>query len=326
MAVRTLAAMAISLLINIAPISPAKAETWPTRPVKLVVPFGPGIGIDIMARTVADRLGRQIGQPVIVENMPGAGNIVGAQAVARAAADGYTFLFSGQSPVVTNIVLFKTLPYDPYKDFTAVAMVVDHGPFVIAVNPSVPVNTLPELIAYVRARPGQLHYAVDASSVFQSVVGQYLSKRAEIRMVEVPYRTTAQALQDTVSGITQVSISSIAASAALVEDKKLRRIAITSPERFPGVEDLPTVGETVPGFSIEGYIPLLAPAGLPDDIKLRMNSEIAKIIKDPEILKRFQGFGYSTSGPFTPEAVSNRLRSDREMWTTFAKELNIQPR
>jgi tripartite-type tricarboxylate transporter receptor subunit TctC len=171
-----------------------------------------------------------------------------------------------------------------------------------------------------------LHYAVDASSIFQSVVGQYFSKRAEIELVEVAYRTTSQALQDTVAGFTQVAISSIAASAALVEDKKLRRIAITSNERFSGVENLPTVGETIPGFRIEGYIPLLAPAGLPNDIKLHMNSEIGEIVKDPEILKRFQAFGYAISGAFTPQAVSDYIGADRELWTTFARELNLQPK
>jgi tripartite-type tricarboxylate transporter receptor subunit TctC len=172
--------MTVVLLASAGPAAITKADTWPTRPIKFVVPFGPGIGIDIMARTVGERLTRKLGQPVIVENIPGAGNILGAKAVARAAPDGYTFLFSGPSPVVTNIFLFKTLPYDPYRDFTTVAMVVDRGPFVISVNPSFPVTTLPELIAYARARPRQLNYAVDASAILQSVVGQYFTKRAQI--------------------------------------------------------------------------------------------------------------------------------------------------
>ena len=131
-ALRSLVVLVAVLLSGAAP-----AETWPTRPIKFVVPFGPGIGIDIMARTVADRLSHKLGQPVIVENIPGAGNILGAQAVARAAPDGYTFLFTGPSPVVTNIFAFKSLPYDPYRDFTAVAMISDRGPFVISVNPEV---------------------------------------------------------------------------------------------------------------------------------------------------------------------------------------------
>jgi tripartite-type tricarboxylate transporter receptor subunit TctC len=323
---RPLLLILIVVLTVTVPAAIATADDWPARAIKMVVPFGPGIGIDIMARTVAERLARKLGQPVIVENIPGAGNILGAQAAARAAPDGYTFLFTGPSPLVTNIFLFKTLPYDPYRDFAPVAMIADRGPFVISVNPTLPVTTLPELIAYARARPRQLHYTVDASAIFQSVVGQYFTKRAEIELVEVAYRNTSQALQDTVAGFTELSISSIAASAALADDKKLRRIAITSKNRFPGLEDLPTVGEIIPGFRIEGYIPLLAPAGLPNDIKQRMNSEIGEIVQDPEILKRFQLFGYATSGPYTPEAVNDYIRADRELWMTFAKELNLQPR
>jgi tripartite-type tricarboxylate transporter receptor subunit TctC len=304
----------------------AKADNWPTRPIKFVVPFGPGIGIDIMARTVAERLSRKLGQPVIVENIPGAGNILGAQAVARAAPDGYTFLFTGPSPVVTNIFAFKSLPYDPYRDFTAVAMISDRGPFVISVNPKLPVATLPELLTYVRARPGQLHYAIDGSAIFQSVVARSFAKRAGIDLVELGYRTTSQALQDTVAGFSEMVFSSVAASAGLAEEGKLKRIAITSKARFPGVEDLPTVEETLPGYSFEGYIPLLAPAGLPVDIAQRMNREIDDILKEPEVLKRFQTFGYATSGADTPEGVNEYIRADRERWKVLAKELALEPK
>src|SRR5262245_17956133 len=189
---RLLTLFALMLLVG-----PAHADIWPPRPIKFVVPFGPGIGIDVMARTVSDRLSHRLGQPVFVENIPGAGNILGAQAVARAAPDGYTFLFTGPSPVVTNIYLFKSLPYDPYKDFSTVPMIADRGPFLVSANPGLPPNTLPEFIDYVRARPKQLHYAIDGSAIFQSVVAQYFNKKAGIEMVEVGYRSTSQALQDT---------------------------------------------------------------------------------------------------------------------------------
>lgn len=304
----------------------AKAENWPMRPIKFVVPFSAGIGIDIMARTVAERLSRKLGQPVVVENIPGAGNMLGAQAVARAAPDGYTFLFTGPSPVVTNIFVYKSLPYDPYKDFTGVAMISDRGPFVIQVNPKLPVSTLSELLDYAKARPGQLHCAVDASAIFQSVVVRSFAKRAGIDLVEVGYRTTAQGLQDAVAGTIEMALSSVAASAGLAEDGKLKRIAITSKVRFPGLESLPTVAETLPGYSFEGYIPLLAPAGLPPEIAQRMNKEIDGILKEPEILKRFQTFGYATSGADTPEGVNEYIRADRERWKALAAELSIQPK
>jgi tripartite-type tricarboxylate transporter receptor subunit TctC len=320
-ALRSFVIVALVLVTGI-----ADAETWPARPIKFVVPFGPGIGIDIMSRTIAERLSHKLGQPVIIENIPGAGNILGAQAVARAAPDGYTFLFTGPSPVVTNIFAFKSLPYDPYRDFTGVAMISDRGPFVISVNPKLPVSNLPELLTYARARPGQLHYAIDASAIFQSVVFRSFAKRAEIELIEIGYRTTSQAMQDTVAGFTEMTLSSVAASRALVEEGKLKRIAITSKARFPGVEDLPTVGETLPGYSFEGYIPLLAPAGLPPEIAQRMNREIDEILKEPEVLKRFQTFGYATSGASTPEGVNEHIRADRDRWKALAKELSLQPK
>ncbi|MFL6798556.1 MAG: Bug family tripartite tricarboxylate transporter substrate binding protein [Xanthobacteraceae bacterium] len=326
MAVQLLLSMSLVLVLASALGGIARAETWPTRPIKFVVPFGPGIGIDIMARTVGDRVAHKLDTPVIIENIPGAGNILGAQAVARATPDGYTFLFTGPSPVVTNIYLFKSLPYDPYRDFSSVAMIADRGPWVIVSNPEMPFKTLPEFLDYVRARPGQLHCAIDGSAIFQSVVARYFAKKAGIEMVEVGYRSTSQALQDTVSGVTQVAFASVAASAALVDGGKLRRIAITSKTRFPGLEDLPTISETVANFSIEGYILLLAPAGLPSGIAQRMNRTIDEILKEPEILKRFQAFGYATSGARTPAAVDEHIRADREQWATFARELSLEPR
>ena len=254
MAPRLLWSVSLALVLGTVQAASVRAETWPARSIKFVVPFGPGIGIDIMARTVGDRLSQKLGKPVIIENVSGAANILGAQAVARAAPDGYTFLFTGPSPIVTNIYLFKSLPYDPYRDFSSVAMIADRGPWVIVANPEMPFKTLPDFLDHVRARPGQFQYAIDGSAIFQSVVARYFAKKAGIEMVEVGYRSTSQALQDTVSGITHIAFASVAASAALVDGGKLRRIAITSKERFPGLEDLPTVAETVPGFWIEGYI------------------------------------------------------------------------
>jgi len=279
-----------------------------------------------MARTVGDRLSQRLGKPVIIENIPGAGNMLGAQAVARAVPDGYTFLFSGPSPIVTNIYLYKSLPYDPYHDFSSVAMIADRGPWVIVANPEMPFKTMPEFLSYVRARPGQLQYAIDGSAIFQSVVARYFAKKAGIEMVEVGYRSTSQALQDTVSGITHIAFASVAASAALVDGGKLRRIAITSKQRFPGLEDLPTVAETVPDYWIEGYIVLLGPKGLPANIAQRMNQVTDEVLKDPEIIKRFQSFGYGTSGAGTPAGLDEQIKADREKWATFARELSLEKR
>jgi tripartite-type tricarboxylate transporter receptor subunit TctC len=303
----------------------AEAQNWPTRPIKFVVPYGPGIGIDIMARMIADRLSRRLGHAVIVENQPGAGSTIGTQYVARAEPDGYTFLFTGNSPLTSNIYLFKSLPYDPRRAFDAVAMVADRGPFVISANQNLPVKSLTELIEYAKARPGQLNYAYDSSSAYNWVVGQYLNRSAGIELVGVPYRTTSQAFQDTIAGVTQLAVGSVAASAPFTQEGKLRRLAISSKGRFPGSEQLPTFDETLPGFRLEGFIPLMAPAGLPVEIAQRLNKEMGEVLQDQEVLQRIMSFGYATSGAETPDAVNQRLRVDREMWSTFAKELSIQP-
>ena len=318
-----LASMFISALSFFA--STAQAQSWPTRPVKFVVPYGPGIGIDIMARMIADRLSRRLGQPVIVDNQPGANSTIGTQNVARAEPDGYTLLFTGNSPLTSNIYLLKSLPYDPRKAFDAVAMIADRGPFTLSVNPNLPITTLAELIDYAKTRPGQLNYAFDSSSAYNWVVGQYLNRRAGIELVAVPYRTTSQAFQDTLAGVTQLAVGSVAASAPFTQSGKLRRLAITSKGRFPGSEELPTFEETLPGFRLEGFLPLMAPAGLPVEIAQRLNMELAQVLEDKEVLQRMASFGYATSGAETPDEVNHRLAADRDMWSTFAKDLNIQP-
>jgi tripartite-type tricarboxylate transporter receptor subunit TctC len=317
------AGMLIGLLAIV--LNTAQAQSWPTKPVKFVVPYGPGIGIDIMARLIADRLSRRLGQPIIVENQAGAGSTIGTQYVARAEPDGYTFLFTGNSPLTSNIYLFKSLPYDPRKAFEPVAMVADRGPFVISANQNLPVNNLSELIDYAKGRPGRLNYAYDSSSAYNWVLGQYLNRRAGIELVAVPYRTTSQAFQDTLAGVTQLAVGSVAASAPFTQEGKLRRLAISSTGRFPGSEQLPTFEETLPGFRLEGFLPLMAPVGLPPEIAQRLNNEVGEVLREPEVLQRISTFGYATSGAETPEAVNRRLRADREMWATLAKELAIQP-
>ena len=209
------------------------AQNWPTRPIRLIVPTGPGLGTDIMARLLADGVSRTLGQQIYVENVPGASGITGAQQAARATPDGYTLFFANASTFTSNMFLLKSIPYDPTRDFTAIAMVSNQGPVVVSVYPELPVKTLPELIAYGKAQPGKLSYAVDATSGLGVVVGRLLNKRGGIGMVEVPYRTTAQMMQDTSVGTTQVMLSSFAAVEGFARAGKVRRIALSSAERFP---------------------------------------------------------------------------------------------
>ena len=203
----------------------AHAQAWPSHPIRLIVPNGPGLASDILARLFADRMSQALGQQMYVENIPGASGITGAVAASRAASDGYRFFFANASGLTSNMVLFKALPYDPTKDFTPVALLTDSGPFVVAVNPDLPVKTLPQLIAYGKANPGKLAYGVDATSGYGVVIGKLLNKRGDLGMVEVPYRSTPQLLADTAERRIPLLISSLPASDAFAKSGKLRRIA-----------------------------------------------------------------------------------------------------
>jgi tripartite-type tricarboxylate transporter receptor subunit TctC len=211
----------------------AFAQNWPTRPVKLIVPTGPGAATDVMARLLADGASRGLGQPIIVENLPGASGILARQAAARAMPDGYTFLFTNTSGMAINPISFKQLPYDPTRDFTAVALVCNLGPQMLSVNIALPVVTLAQFIAYAKANPGRLSLAYDTTAGAAGFAAKLLNKRAELGLAEVPYRSAAQMGQDIASGVTQAMMSSIAAANPFIEAGKIRRIAISSGMRFP---------------------------------------------------------------------------------------------
>jgi tripartite-type tricarboxylate transporter receptor subunit TctC len=303
----------------------AFAQDWPARPIKLVVPSGPGLGADILARLLSERISRQLGQPMVVENVAGGAGMIGGQAVARAAPDGYTFYFGLAGALSSNLVLFKSVPYDPIRDFTPVGMVSESGPFVISVNADAPFKTLPELIAHAKANPGKISYGIDASSGYQVVIGKLLAKRAGIDLLAVPYRATAQVMQDTASGVNPVMISAVAAVQGFVQSGKLRRIAITSGQRFPGLEDLTAVAETLPGFRVDGWLAVVAPAGTPEPIVKRLNHEIDAFVKEPATQQRLLSLGFATKSACTPESIKTFMRSEIDAWKTLASELDIQP-
>jgi tripartite-type tricarboxylate transporter receptor subunit TctC len=311
------------------PITAADAQplsqNWPTRPIKIIVPTGPGAATDVMARLMADAVTRGLGQPVVVENQGGASGLVAHQTAARAGPDGYTFLFTNTSGLATNLVTFKSLPYDPIKDFTPVAMVVDFGPQMLSVNIDVPVTTVPGLIDYAKANPGKLSYAVDVTAGAAPFAARLLNKRANLGMVEVPYRSAAQMVQDVASGTVPVLISSMAASNAMVQAGKIRRIALSSSNRFPPLPELPIISETVPGVNMDGWFVLVAPTGVPTDIVARMNKEVAGFLKGDEIRTRLAGFGLATSGAGTPQSTGAFIAAEQEKWRGLAQELGIQP-
>jgi tripartite-type tricarboxylate transporter receptor subunit TctC len=310
--------------VMLVPTTPASAQSWPSRPIKMIVPTGPGAATDVMARLLSDGVARSLGHSIIVENMPGASGIVAHQSVARAAPDGYTLLFTNTSGMAINLVSYKQLPYDPVRDFAPVAMVCNLGPQMLSVNADLPVNTLPELIAYAKGNPGKLSVAYDVTAGAAAFAAKLLNKRAQLGLVEVPYRSAAQMTQDVASGVNQVMMSSVAAADAMVQAGKVRRIAITSERRFPALPDLPSVSEMVPGVVMNGWFAVVAPAGTPAEIIARLNREIGEYLKGSDIQKRLLAFGLATEGAGTPESTSDHIRREQEYWRALATELALE--
>jgi tripartite-type tricarboxylate transporter receptor subunit TctC len=306
-------------------VADASAQTWPSRPIRLIVPTGPGAATDIMARLLADAVSRSLGQSLVVENMPGASGILAHQAVARAAPDGYTILFTNTSGMAINLISFEQLPYDPTRDFTAVAMVCSQGPQMLSVNAELPIKTLPELLAYARANRGKLSMAYDTTAGAAAYAAKLFNKRADLDLVEVSYRSAAQMIQDVASGVNQVMMSSVAAAQSMVDAGKVRRVAITSTTRFRGLPDLPAINETLPGVVVDGFFAVVAPAGTPPDIVARLNREIGEYLKGSEIQQRLISFGLATEGAGTPDSTAQFIREEQGHWRAVAKELNVQP-
>jgi tripartite-type tricarboxylate transporter receptor subunit TctC len=303
----------------------AQAQTWPSRPIKLIVPTGPGAATDVMARLLADGISKSLGHAVVVENMPGASGIIAHQAVARAAPDGHTFLFTNTSGMAINLISFKQLSYDPAKDFTPVAMVCSLGPQMLSVHADFPASSVAEFVAHVKANPGKFSMGFDTTAGAAAFAAKLLNKRAGLGLTEVPYRSAAQMTQDAASGVNQVMISSIAASNAVVQAGKVRRIAVTSAKRFPGLPDLPSVSETIPGVVMNGWFAVVAPAQTPADIVARFNRETDGFLKGEEIRKRLLAFGLATEGAGTPDSTGQFIRREQDEWRALAKELDIQP-
>jgi tripartite-type tricarboxylate transporter receptor subunit TctC len=274
---------------------------------------------------LSDSLSRTLGQQVYVENVPGASGTIGTAAAARAAPDGYTLLFGTSGMLSTNKFLFKSLPFDLDRDFVPVSVVCTGTPFAISVYPGLPVKTLPELIALAKTKPGKLSYATDISSGWAGIIGDLLNRRAGIQMVRVPYRTTAQAIQDTMAGTTDAIIGAAQSVDAQVKAGKLRRIAITSDRPFPGMEDSPPVADTLPGFKFDGWFAVVAPAGTPADVVTRINREMKVFQRDPEIARRLISFGCIADPDSTPASTGAFLKNERDRWQGIVQELDIKP-
>jgi tripartite-type tricarboxylate transporter receptor subunit TctC len=312
------------LLILLLFAGPALAQEWPARPVKFIVSQAPGTSPDITARYLADRLSRLWGQQVVVENRPGGQNVPGAQAAARSAPDGYTFFYATTAAIVSNPYTFKALPYDPARDFVPVAMIAK-SPMVVAVNPSVPARSLAELIALDKAQPGKLAAANEGPKTFSGMMSRMLNQTAGIQLLQVPYNGVSPAIQDTIAGRTQVVLVSSAALLPFLKRGDLRPLAVSAGKRVRGLEDVPTLSETYPGFEYVGWFALLAPTGTPPAAIQRANRDMDRVLTDPEVAQRLFDLGLVNEGAGTPASLAEFLRAERERWGKLVKEIGLQP-
>jgi tripartite-type tricarboxylate transporter receptor subunit TctC len=310
----------IALLATIATAN-AIAQAWPSKPVRIILGSAAGSGPDTLTRNLAERFAKAVGQPVVVDNRPGANGVIAAQAGARAPADGYTLLLATSSSFSVNPHTIKALPYDPIKDFSPVILVATGGLALIA-NPKVPFKTLQELIAYDKAQPGKLSVATEGP-VAGSLLA-YLNRSIGTKLVQIPYNSPPQTMQDTLAGRTELTIASIIVATPFVRRGELRPIAVMAPRRDPTLPDVPSAAETVPGFGIYAWVMFVAPAGTPPDIVRRMNTELDRILKDPEVVRWMLTFGNRAEGG-TAEHATEFVRADTALWGRIAQDAGLKP-
>jgi tripartite-type tricarboxylate transporter receptor subunit TctC len=290
----------------------AAAQSYPQSPIRLVVPFAPGGGADLMARILADPLGKRLGQPIVIENKPGGGATLGADLVAKSAPDGYTLLWTTPGPQITNPYLMPKLPYNPFGDFTPVATVVT-AVNVLVVTPSLPVKSVTELIAYAKANPGKLNFSSAGVGASSHLSGELFKLMAGIEIVHVPYRGSGPSLQDLLAGNVQMAIDTVAVLLPHIQSGGVRALGVATLARNPTLPDLPPIAETLPGFDGSSINYINGPAGMPQPIVERLNREINAVLSDPEVAKRMEAAGFTPIIESRP-ALVKRIADEQEKW------------
>ncbi len=293
---------------------------WPSRPIRIVVPFPPGGSNDVVARPLAERLQARLGQPVVIDNKPGAGSTIGATAVAQSAADGYTLMVTSSSFATSSIVQRTT--YEIERDFTPVALLA-RAPFFILVNPEFPAHSVADLVRMARERPGGIDYASSGPGGINHFITEYFCLRAGIRMNHVPYRGTAQAVTDLVAGHVQVLITTMATAAAVVRENRVRLLAYTAPGAPPGSPPAPLVKDEGIDYESDIWWGLFGPRNLPQPILQQLNQAANTALADPEMARLMQAEG-ATPSPATPEQFATLLHAELARWRSVAQAANIR--
>ena len=312
---RALLALAAAIVIA----APAYSQQYPSKPVRVIVPFAPGGGSDITARQFSQKLSEYLGQQFVVDNRGGAGGLIGMEATARAPADGYTIMMMSASFSATSAV--RKPAFDPINSIVAVAE-FGYTPFVLTVHPSLPSKTTKELIALAKTTKGGLSYAGTGTGGATHLATELFSSMAKIKMVAIQYKSTGAAMADLLSGQVPVIVGSLLPVTPHLATGKLRGLAVTTAKRWPSVPDLPTIAETLPGYEVSLWFGTMAPKGMPPAIVSALNAGINKALQDPAIKKNLEGDGMLPTGG-TPEHFDQRIRADYQRWTKVVKETGL---
>lgn len=306
------------------PLSFAHAQAWPDKPVKWVLSQPAGSGPDNVARLLSERLGKAWGQAVVIENKPGGQNTIGAQAAARSAPDGYTFYFATTAALVSNVYLFKTLPYDPQKDFTPVGFVAK-SPFAVLVEAHSPIKSIDDLFERAKAAPGQLSLGNEGPRTFSGMIARLLNARAKVETNLVSYASVGVAVQDTIGGHVDAVVADLASTAALARQGRLRVLAVTSAKRVAGWDTVPALAEKLPGFEMIGWFALVAPTGTPAGVVAQVNRDLSALLAERDVADRIAAIGPIAEPGASPEQVADFLRAEHARWSVVTREIGVLP-
>ena len=305
--------------------SAARADDYPSRPIRLIVPYAAGGGADSVARIVAKRVGETIGQTIVIENRGGAGSIIGTDLVNKSDPDGYTLLLGQSGPISINPAVYKKLPYDPLKDFAPVTMTTAY-PYIMVVSPALGVKTLQEFVALAKSRPGELNYGTTGIGAANHLVTELFDSKAGITMTHIPYRGTALAVTDLIAGQVQMVFADPISALQHINAGTLLALAVTSKERSPVAPDVPTISESgYPGFDAIAWHGILAPAHTPPAIVGKLNAEIVAALKDPETRALLEKQAMQTVGS-SPEAFAGFIKQDIAVWKEVAEQAKVEVR
>lgn len=303
--------------------STAWAQGYPEKPVRLVVPYAAGAAADLLARAVGERLTQSLGQTVIVDNRAGAGGTLGSDNVAKSPADGYSIVLGTDASHATNIYLSKKFPYDPVKSFTPIAAAaVNH--IVLVVHPSLPVKTVADLIAYGKANPKKLSFGSSGPGSAHHLAGELLNEKAGLDMVHVPYKGGGPAMTDLIGNTIPVLFASMATAKPHIDSGKIRALAVVEDKRFHALPNLPTVGETVPGYAIASWFAFFGPAGMPPAVTGKLNAEINKALATPALREQLEKSGMSVTGG-KPEELAALLKTELAQREKLVKAAGVEP-